>query len=175
MMKRFVPLTFAIALLLAMATAVYAITIVVDGVKEATWDLGAPGQTPGSALDNNEVDVPDDSDIAEIKWTNDQNNLYILVDTVASPVQNSSSTLLICIDSDADPSTGSDTTSNWYTQCNSVTGFDIHVRVEKVLGTYQVVKYDQNGDNGQLIPGASHAFGDVLEVSIPLSEIFGQS
>ena len=98
-------------LLLAMVVGtavVHAITIVVDGVREAVWDTGSGVQLPGIQNDINEVDITDGYDIEQFLWTNDQDNMYFLMQTFATTIWTGTPipTLVVCIDTDNNTTTG---------------------------------------------------------------------
>jgi hypothetical protein len=135
--KPLVVLTISLILTLMMTGIVQAITITVDGTKEAVWDTGSGGQTPGSQLDANEAGIDDRYDIEDVRWTNDASgsapwgNMYFLVETYSNldttypPL---SPQIIICIDTDNNTSTG-DTASGF---CNDIVGYDRRIIVDLV-------------------------------------------
>ncbi len=98
-------ISFVLVILLLGITVASAITIVVDGNREALWD-GSGGQTPGSQTDTNESDINDDVDIKTFQWTNDTSNFYFLIEVYSPPpLMNDLAPIDICMDTDNDPST----------------------------------------------------------------------
>jgi hypothetical protein len=90
--------------LLAVGTA-FALTIVVDGVREATWDAGAGDQT-----DLNEGPITNDGvDIVRFQWTNDTSNFYFLIQTSLNTDWNrlpQQPYIWICVNNDNNTGTG---------------------------------------------------------------------
>lgn len=152
------------------ASAVYAITIAVDGTKEAVWTTGENGQTPGSQTDLNEGGITDGYDIEEFLWTNDQTNMYFLFDTYASTIWtgNPEPTVILCIDTDNNTSTGGS-----YANCNNMSGIDYSVEIfrDPILGL-RVIVYQGDPVNGTAVAGGTVAsVGDVTEISVALSDL----
>lgn len=90
-----------IALVLGTAV-VHAVTITVDGDQESVW-LGGGPQTPGIITEGNEAPINDNVDIEIFRWTNDQTNIYFLVDVYApAPLMPALAPIDICLDTDKD-------------------------------------------------------------------------
>ncbi len=99
-------LVLALALALVTSGTVWAITIVVDGDREAAWD-GEGGQIPGSVTDPNEPGINDNVDIEVLQWTNDQTDFYFMIGVYgAAPLMPALAPVNICFDTD-----NSDTTT----------------------------------------------------------------
>ena len=93
-------LLLAVSLALVISGVVLAITIAVDGDREAAWS-GSGGQTPGIAGDLNEGAISDNVDIEIFQWTNDQTDFYFLVDVwAAAPLMPALAPINICLDAD---------------------------------------------------------------------------
>jgi hypothetical protein len=163
-MSRKLVLALIIALVAALMLSgiAYAITIVVDGVREAAWD-GSGGQVPGSITDGNEPGITDGYDISRIQWTNDGTNFYFLVETYANSILsgNPIPTVVICLNTDSLPSGGS------YANCNGMTGIDRSI----VLTRFGVQIYDGDPNAGTIIntPTAAQTAANITEASISLS------
>jgi len=152
-----------VGLVVATTGVAYAITIVVDGIKESAWN-GSGGQTPGSVTDANESAIADGRDIKEFKWTNDSTNMYFLMETYANTVWtgNPYPTLVICMDTDNNSGTG-----GTYTNCG-MTGIERSI----VCTRYGCELYDGDPDNGTLI--SNPAFGKATvyaEVGASISDL----
>jgi hypothetical protein len=93
-------------MLVGVTAVAYAITINIDGIREAAWDGG------GSVTDDNEVGVTNDGvDIEVIGWTNDTTNFYFLVSTYSTTGWNDNNGpdfpyLYFCLNTDNNVSTG---------------------------------------------------------------------
>lgn len=145
--RKFVVLFILIGMLVMGTAVVHAITITIDGLKEAAWD-NPSGQIPGSQTDLNEGDIDDRYDIAEIKWTNDSTggsapygNMYWLFETYANFDYNfpaSEPLILVCLDTDNNSLTGTDALG----YCDDMLGVDRRIRIFPGLGSVQV----QNGN-----------------------------
>ena len=113
-----------VAMILMGATAVvYAITISVDGTREAAWDGG------GSQSDPNEPTITNDGvDLQAVEWTNDTSNFYFLFQTYADVTWDlpgfTDAELILCINSDNNTSTGTSLPA----QCLG-SGYDYYVRI----------------------------------------------
>ncbi|WP_160317038.1 hypothetical protein, partial [Ardenticatena maritima] len=162
-MKRFVKVFFALGLLLALATTVWAATIIVDGDREATWSSIPVGQP-----DANEGTISDDVDINLVKWTNDTTNMYFMIDTQGTPRLSSGfnpTRVYICLNTDNNTTTGST-----YNNCNNQSGFDRYILIN---GASSVEVYDGSFNlisNGTLGYNTS-ATTPVIEVSVALSDL----
>ncbi len=167
----------AIVLALLMVGVVYAITIVVDGDREAAWS-GSGGQTPGSAPDGNELGINDNVDMETFQWTNDTTNFYFLVDVYASaPLMPPLAVIDICLDTS--PSTDIPSTNtiqrNRCSYGTGVTGIDTVVEAYRLNnGTKIVDVYDVTTDpptfTGSGVLGYNPAATTpVVEMSVPLS------
>jgi hypothetical protein len=132
--KTLLAVSIALVAALMLSSVAYAITIIVDGVREAAWD-GSGGQTPGIQDDPDESGIDDRYDITEVRWTNDAlgsapwGNLFFFVETHGNyddtfPAFDPG--ILICIDTDNTTSTG--TTASGY--CNNMAGIDRTIRAD---------------------------------------------
>jgi hypothetical protein len=121
--KMIIVLMVVMAMVLA-TTAVYAITITVDGTRETAWDGG------GSITEPNEPGVANDGlDVQTIEWTNDTSNFYILLDTYAATAWNTPNGpdfpyIYFCMNTDNSLATG---TANICTL--GAGGYDRYVRI----------------------------------------------
>lgn len=164
-------------LLLAMVVGtavVHAITIAVDGVREAVWDTGSGVQLPGIQNDINEVDITDGYDIEQFLWTNDQDNMYFLMQTFATTIWTGTPipTLVVCIDTDNNTTTGGS-----YANCNNMIGIDRSIVYTRANFNGTVLTgtiYDGDPNAGIPIAGASGArlaTGRVNEVAMSLTDL----
>jgi hypothetical protein len=139
-------LTIALVVAFMLSGVAFAITIAVDGIKEAAWD-GSGGQTPGIQADPDESTIDNRYDVKEIRWTNDAlggsspyGNIYFLMETYANfdiiypPFQPQ---IMICIDVDNSTSTG--TTVSGY--CNNMSGVDRRITANLSLGTVTIQRW----------------------------------
>jgi hypothetical protein len=140
----------------------------VDGIKEAAWD-GMDGQTPGVTSDVDEAEISDGYDIKEIRWTNDDEKLYFLIETFDDtnyygnyyPVP----TTFICLDTDQNPATGSS-----YSNCNNMTGIDRSILFNRM----GIEVYNGVPGSGTLISSADAArmyLTTFTEVSVNLESL----
>lgn len=151
-------LPLALMMVLVTTIVAFAITITVDGVREAAWD-GDGSQTPGSQTDPNKSGIDDRYDIEEIQWTNDSTGgtapygyMYLLVKTYANFDANfppGQPWVLFCIDVDDDTGTG--TTASGY--CNNMPGVDR--RVYAYLWSMSATVQRWNGTNWQTVFGGT--------------------
>lgn len=176
---RFTLLILVLFMLAIMATVASAITIVVDGDREAAWD-GIGGQTPGSILDLNEVGINDNVDIQEFQWTNDQNNFYYLIRVwAAAPLMPALAPVNICLDTDNAVGTDIPVSNAIYRDrcayASGVTGIDTIVEAYRLAnGTTFVDVYNATTDPMTYLgagtlgyaPGATNP---VVEISVPLA------
>ena len=102
--KTAIALAVALVAALILSSVAYAITIVVDGNREALWN-GNGVQTPGTASDPNEPNINDNVDIMTFQWTNDQTNMYFLISTWAPPLMPNLAPVDICLNTDNSAST----------------------------------------------------------------------
>jgi hypothetical protein len=121
---------------LLLITTVFALTIVVDGIREAEWASG------GTISDGNEASIVDSVDVVTFQWTNDSNNFYFLVETAANtewdrPSSPDDPYMWFCINSDNNTSTGSSLPG----VCQA-SGYDYYVNVEGPAPSIAV--YDAN-------------------------------
>jgi hypothetical protein len=146
-----------------------AITIIVDGVEEAVWTTGSGGQTPGLAADVDEPGITNNGvDIKRIQWTNDQNNLYVLVETWANTDWNrvpQQPYIWLCINNDNNPATG----TNFPSVCLSPSGYDRYVQIAGPT-PLTVTVYD---DAFNVIGATTQAgtAGVITEVAIDLASL----
>ncbi len=118
--KAILALIISLVATLMLTGIAYAITITVDGVRESAWD-GVAGQTPGSVSDPNESTITDGYDIARFQWTNDQTNMYFLIETYTNTITAGDPlpAVYVCMDTDNNTATG-----DTYANCNGMTGID---------------------------------------------------
>jgi hypothetical protein len=162
--KIVVALTFALLAALMLSSVASAVTIVVDGVREAAWD-GSGGQTPGTILDPNEGAITDGYDIQRVQWTNDPTKLYLLIQTYANTIftGNPMPTIFICLDTDNNSGTG-----GTYANCNGMTGIDRTILINR--STVEVYNGDPN--TGTVIGNGIRATAtNITEVSVNLSDL----
>ncbi len=120
--KLFVVLMTMMALVLVTAVA-YAITITIDGTREAAWDGGGTVSDPDEGLITNQG-----VDITRLQWTNDTTNFYFLIETLATTDWNrlpQRPYLWICINNDNSTLTGSTNPGICLTS-----GYDRYILVE---------------------------------------------
>lgn len=167
MQTRKIVVFMMLALALVLGTAVvHAITIVVDGVKEAAWD-GEGGQTPGIQEDVNEPEIADGRDIKEFRWTNDGEYMYFLMETYANTIWtgNPAPTLIICLDIDNNVSTG-----GTYGNCDDMEGIDRSIIVTR----FGVEILDSDANTGINIETGNEQLGRATvyaEVAVELSTL----
>lgn len=143
----------------------FAITIVVDGDRESAWD----GSQPGSQSDNDESAISGQYDIEEVKWTNNPNNFYILIDTYGTPHLfdgfGQTTRIYICIDTDNDQSNG-EILSN----CDETIKFDYVIYIQ---GEAQPAIYHNNTNTGKTgtLGYDTSATTPVIEVSVANADI----
>lgn len=145
MLKRAV--LFALLIGLSMVTVVSAITITIDGNKDATWD-GSGGQIPGIQPDLDEGGIDNRYDLREIRWTNDSTggvapygNMYWLFETYGNFDYNFPSNeplILVCLDVDNNVGTGTAVTGF----CNDMSGVDRRIRIFPGMGSVQVQQWN---------------------------------
>ncbi len=152
-----------VALMLVGVTAVaYAITITVDGSREAAWGGG------GSANDPNEVDVTNDGvDVQIVEWTNDTTNFYFLIETYAAVTWDltgfTDAELILCINNDNNVATGSSLPG----QCLG-TGYDRYIQIVGPTPTINV--FDSNFN--PVAATTDIAFnGTITEISIDAASL----
>ena len=129
-------LPLALGLALLTTVVVVAITIIVDGNREAAWS-GSGGQTPGSVTDSAEASIIDSVDIEVVQWTNDQTNFYFLIDVyAAAPLMPDVAPINICLDTDNNLATDIPVTNtiqrNRCSYGTGVSGIDTVVEVYRI-------------------------------------------
>lgn len=138
----------SLVMMLMLGTAVvHAITIIIDGTKEAAWG-GAMGQTPGSQTDPNEGAIDDRFDLSEVMWTNDSTGgiapygfMYWLFETYGNfdyNIVSNEPLILVCLDSDNNIGTG--TAVSGY--CNDMNGVDYRIRIFPGTDLVQVQRWN---------------------------------
>lgn len=143
--------------MLVMATAVaHAITIMVDGVQEAVWTAGITGQTPGEITDGQEGDISPIANIETLRYTNDQDYYYFLIETYGSPTGWSTANdnrADICLNTDGLTGTGFS-----YSNCDGLSegtvmeGIDRVIRIKPLGGNFlQYTVYDDAFTNVVII------------------------
>lgn len=162
-----------LALMMVLGTAVvHAITIVIDGVREAVWDTGAGLQIPGIQNDPNEGPITDGYDIEQVLWTNDQNNMYFLMQTYADTIWTGTPrpTMVICLDTDNDTGTGGS-----YPNCNNMIGIDRSIIVQRLNAsgtTLAVEVVDSDPNTGNYVgDGVGARQNNVNELSVALADL----
>jgi hypothetical protein len=149
--------------LLAVGTA-FALTIVVDGVREAAWDAGA-----GDQADPNEGPITNDGvDIVRFQWTNDTSNFYFLIDTATNtewdrPGSIDDPYIWICVNNDNNTGTGATLPGNCLES-----GYDRFIQIEGPA-PLTVTVYDQNF--ALVGNGTAATAGTITEVSINLADL----
>lgn len=143
---RLFAVVLSVVLMLVLAGVAYAITIVIDGQKDADWS-GIPGQTPGVANDPQEPTIDARYNIKQVLWTNDAlgvapwGHMYWLVETFANydniypPL---APQIIICLD--VDNNTGTGTAAVGY--CNNMVGVDRRITANVRLGTVSVERWN---------------------------------
>jgi len=136
----------SVLLSLVLTSTALAITISVDGIKEAAWSSTGE-QTPGSQTDPDENNIDDRYDIIEVLWTNNSlggtapyGYMYFLIETVGNfdgNIPPSEPTVIICLDVDNNTSTGTTTTG----YCNSMSGVDRRINAQPRMGTVAVYRW----------------------------------
>lgn len=157
-------IAFVLTMSLLFAGVVYAITIVVDGTREAAWD-GSGGQTPGSANDGDEPGIANTKDIKEFRWTNDTSNMYFLMETWDTTGWTTSTWVVICINTDNDSATGSSS----YNNCG-IPGIDYSLQCYR----NSCALFSGDPDNGSEILDAVTAIGRsgvYTEMSVDLTHM----
>ncbi len=177
---RLLAIVMSVMALVMVVGVAYAITIVVDGDRESAW-AGGGGQTPGSVTDPDEPAILDNVDIHFFSWTNDQTDMYFLVDVLTSPLMPPLAPIDICLDTDKSGATdipagntiqrdrcgygsgvtGIDTVIEAYISANGVTKnvdiFDVSVNPRAYIGS---------GTLGYNKPAAADP---MVEIAAPLS------
>jgi hypothetical protein len=148
--------------LLAVGTA-FALTIVVDGVREAAWDAGA-----GDQADPNESGVTNEGvDITRFQWTNDTSNFYFLIETSATTDWNRVPLrpyIWICVNNDNDILTG----TSFPGVCLE-SGYDQYIQIEGPI-PLTVSVFDENFNPVAATTSAA-TVGTITEVSIDLAAL----
>jgi hypothetical protein len=165
-----------IVAILAFVSAAHAITIIVDGLQEPVWTDGEGGQMPGAILDANEPGIQDSKDIEVLRYTNDGQYFYFLMETYAdTDWGNFVATAFfdICLDTDNNLATGFS-----YDNCDGIDGvamdgIDRLIQVRPVSFAPVVLGVTVFDENINVIYAASGAgevvnVGAITEVRIPL-------
>ena len=169
--KTAVAFTFVVILSLLIVSVASAITITVDGIREAAWN-GSGGQTPGSVKDRNEPQITDGYDIDTFQWTNDHTNMYFLVSTYADTIRtgNPQPTIFICLNTDNSTATG-----GTYANCNNMTGIDRSIEINLSTPNNSTVRV-YNGPPLPATPfsnaGAYATQTTITEVAVPVNLLF---
>jgi hypothetical protein len=169
--KPLVVLITSLILILLMTGIAQAITITVDGTREAAWD-GLGGQTPGSQTDVDEGGIDNTKDISRIQWTNDTTYMYFLVQTHGniSFDGDPQPAIYICLDTDNNSSTG-----DAYANCNGMTGIErtIRVRLSDVNTPPLTVRVTDGAPTGTQISSLQNAAyaGQYLELRVSLNDL----
>lgn len=146
----------------------YAITIVIDGIREVVWDTGAGIQLPGIQNDVNEGGITDGYDVEQVLWTNDTTNFYFLMQTYANTIWTGTPrpTLVICINTDNNLGTG-----GTYANCNNMTGIDRSIVIDRGVGaTLNVDVLDSDPNTGNSLgAGTGARVNTVNEISVSLA------
>lgn len=147
----------------------YAITIVIDGIREAVWDTGAGAQLPGIQNDLNEGGITDGYDVEQVLWTNDTSNFYFLMQTYANTIWSGTTPpiLVICIDTDNNTATG-----GTYANCNNMSGIDRSIVIDQGLTatSLDVLVLDSDPNTGNpLGTGTGARVNTVNEISVSLA------
>lgn len=160
---------FVLTMSLLFAGAVYAITILVDGTREAAWD-GVGGQTPGDVSDTTgDVSGYPQYDISRFQYTNDTTFMYFLLQTVADTKWEggtSNGTVRICLDYKS----GGGLTSGCSTGQGNNT--DAYLGCTPESGTCQVRRW--NGSTFALVSGSSTAVAyatDITEFKVDIASL----
>jgi len=122
--KVIIPLIVLLAMMIFMpAKWVQAITIIVDGVREAAWSGG------GSATDPDEAGITNNGvDLETIEWTNSTTDFYWLFNTYITTNWNRIGPdpfVVLCIDNDNSDATG----TSLFVPCPGA-GYDRYITVE---------------------------------------------
>ena len=164
--KTILAVTVALVAALVLSSVAYAITIVVDGIREAAWN-GSGGQIPGSVTDVNDPAITDGYDLQTFQWTNDTSNMYFLISTWANTITTGfpNPTIVICLNTDNNTATGGS-----YANCNNMTGIDRSISIDLV--THSVTVFN-GAPGGPTIAGANNSATqtNITEVSVPLSSL----
>ena len=143
-----------------------AVTITVDGVKEAVWDAGdGGGDVPGSQTDPDEGLITNGYDIQEFKWTNNASNMFFLMDTYATTIWTGTPfpTLIICLDMDNNTATG-----GTYTNCAGMSGIDRSISATR----FGAEIYDSDPNTGNFINVASLGrAGEITEIGAAFADL----
>ena len=159
--KTILAVSVALVAALVLSSVAYAITIVVDGVREAAWG-GSGGQTPGTVNDPNEPTITDGYDIQMFQWTNDGTNMYLLFQTYANTIWTGFPlpTIVICLNTDNNTATG-----GAYANCSNMTGIDRSI----AINSNGVTVFNGPPGGPVLGTGVQASQTNVTEISIPLS------
>jgi hypothetical protein len=164
-MSRRTVLACAIALLgaLLFSSIAYAISINVDGVREAAWN-GSGGQTPGIFTDTDEITITNGYDIQRVQWTNDGTYMYFLLQTYTDTILDNFPvpTIYICLDTDNDAGTGGD-----YANCNNMTGIERTIKIDR----YVTAVYLDDPSGILIDEGNRGTATDITEVAFTLSSL----
>jgi hypothetical protein len=103
--SKLLAIVISVVTLIMVVGVAYAITITVDGTREAAWDGG------GGVDDPSEVGITNDGvDIRRVEWTNNTNNFYFLFRTDTATDWNRAPDapyIYLCINNDNNTMTGS--------------------------------------------------------------------
>jgi hypothetical protein len=171
--------TFTVVLALLIVSVASAITIVVDGNREALWN-GNGVQIPGLATDGAlpEPNINTNVNINTFQWTNDPTNFYFLVSTWATPLMPPLAPIDICLNTDnsnlTDIPASNAILRNRCLYPSGVTGIDTVVEAYRLNnGTLLVDVYDAT-TNPPTVTGSGvlgynpAATTPVVEISVPL-------
>ncbi len=169
----------AIVLALLMVGVAYAITIVVDGNREAAWN-GSGGQIPGVITDTNEISITDNVDISYTQWTNDQTNFYWLIGVWAPPpLMPPLAVIDICLNKDNSVSTDIPVTNTVQRdRCSystGVSGIDTVVEAyilnngTQVVDVFNVTTFPKTFIGSGVLGYSQTTTTPVVEISVPLS------
>jgi hypothetical protein len=169
--------TLGLVLSLVLAGVAYAITITVDGSREAAWN-GSGGQTPGSVGDPNEASINDNVDIQTFQWTNNTSDFYFLIKVwAAAPLMPALAPIDICLDTT--PGTDIPVTNGIQRdRCSystGVSGIDTVVEAYRLSnGTKLVDVYDVTTDPPTWLGSGTLGYNPaatnpVVEIGVPLS------
>ena len=183
MSRKFVVLLMLIGMLVMATAVVHAITITVDGDREAAWTAGSGGQTPGSHGDANEPGINDNVDIQTFRWTNDQTNFYFAIEVWGPPpLMTHLVPINICLDTDNSAATDMHPAHAIYRdRCSygtGVTGIDTVVEVVMLGGSPTGFVYDYTTNPATNIGTAVLGYNQsattpIIEISAPLA-LLGQ-
>lgn len=162
-LKRKVMIVLLSLLSLVLVTAVaYAITIDIDGTREAAWDGG------DSIGDLNETDITNDGvDVQTVEWTNDTSNFYFLIETHANTTWDltgfTDAELILCLNNDNSLVTGSSLPD----QCIG-SGYDRYIQVVGPTPTVNVF----DGAFNPIAATTDIAFsGAITEISVDVTSL----